>query len=77
MTMLDTFPPTRKAALACVNAVRPADYARSRNAIDGAVTGLSPYITHGLINLAEVLASVTSKNPLDGSRCWYSMQTCP
>jgi deoxyribodipyrimidine photo-lyase len=65
MTMLDTFPPTREAALARVNAVRPADYARSRNSIDGAVTGLSPYITHGLINLAEVLAGVTAKHPLD------------
>jgi osmoprotectant transport system permease protein len=58
MTILDTFPPTRQAALARVGAVRPGDYARSRNAIEGAVTGLSPYITHGLISLPEVLAGV-------------------
>jgi deoxyribodipyrimidine photo-lyase len=65
MTILDTFPPTRQAALARVGAVRPGDYARSRNAIEGAVTGLSPYITHGLISLPEVLAGVTAKHPLD------------
>jgi deoxyribodipyrimidine photo-lyase len=65
MTMLDTFPPTRQAALARASAVQPGDYARSRNAIEGAVTGLSPYITHGLISLPEVLAGVTAKHSLD------------
>ena len=65
MTMLDTFPPTRQAALARVNDVRPSDYARSRNALEGAVTGLSPYITHGFVSLPEVLAGVTAKHPLD------------
>jgi deoxyribodipyrimidine photo-lyase len=65
MTMLDTFPPTRLAALARITAVSPGDYARSRNAIEGAVTGLSPYITHGLISLPEVLAGVIAKHPLD------------
>ena len=65
MKKLDTFPPTRQAALARISAVRPSDYARSRNAIDGAVTGLSPYITHGLVSLPEVLADVTAKHSLD------------
>ena len=65
MTTLETFPPTRQAALARVSAVRPGDYARSRNAIEGAVTGLSPYITHGLLSLPEVLAGVTAKHSLD------------
>jgi deoxyribodipyrimidine photo-lyase len=59
------FPPTRQAALARINAVRPEDYARSRNAIEGAVTYLSPYITHGLVSLPEVLAGVTARHPLD------------
>jgi deoxyribodipyrimidine photo-lyase len=45
--------------------VRPSDYARTRNALEGAVTGLSPYITHGLVSLPEVLAGVTAKHPLD------------
>jgi len=65
MTMLDTFPPTRQAALARVSDLRPSDCARSRNALEGAVTGLSPYITHGLISLPEVLDGVTAKHPLD------------
>ena len=65
MTPLELFPPTRAAALARIAAVRPADYARSRNAIDGAVTRLSPYITHGLVSLPEVLAGVAARHPLD------------
>ena len=65
MTRLGMFPPTRQAALARLDAVRPNDYARSRNAIDGAVTCLSPYITHGLLSLPEVLAGVTARHPLD------------
>jgi deoxyribodipyrimidine photo-lyase len=65
MTMFDNFPATRQAALARVSAVRPSDYVRSRNAIEGAVTRLSPYITHGLLSLPEVLAGVIAKHPLD------------
>ena len=33
-------------------------YARSRNHLDGAVTGLSPWIRHGVITLAEVRDTV-------------------
>jgi len=65
MTMLDTFPATRQDALDRVSAVRPGDYARSRNAIEGAVTCLSPYITHGLVSLPEVLTAVAAKHSLD------------
>ena len=65
MTLLGTYPPTRSAALARIAAVRPADYARSRNAIDGAVTQLSPYITHGVVSLPEVLAGVAARHRLD------------
>ena len=61
----DFFPPTREAALARIAAVRPADYARSRNAIEGAVTQLSPYITHGFVSLPEVLSGVAAKHQLD------------
>lgn len=44
--------------------VRPAAYARTRNHIDGAVTGLSPYLTHGLVTLREVLAEVLKHESL-------------
>jgi deoxyribodipyrimidine photo-lyase len=65
MKPLGLFPPTHAAALARIAAVRPADYARSRNAIDGAVTQLSPYITHGFVSLPEVLAGVAARHRLD------------
>ncbi len=66
-TKLSTWPPTLAAAQARIAAVRPADYARSRNFINGAVTGLSPYITHGLVSLPQVLAGVLQKQALDVS----------
>jgi deoxyribodipyrimidine photo-lyase len=56
--------PTREAALARIRAVRPQDYARSRNALEGAVTYLSPYLTHGLAHLSEVLETVNARTPL-------------
>ena len=58
-------PPHRRAALARLAQVRPAAYARTRNHLDGAVTGLSPYITHGLVTLPEVLAGVLERGPLE------------
>jgi deoxyribodipyrimidine photo-lyase len=62
--MVDAYPPTLAAAHARIAAVRPATYARTRNAIDGAVSGLSPYITHGLVSLADVLAGVAARHAL-------------
>lgn len=62
---LDHFPATRDAALARIAAVHPQDYARTRNAIEGAVTQLSPYITHGFVSLPEVLAGVATDHRLD------------
>ncbi len=59
------FDPTLAAAHARIAAVQPAAYARTRNAIDGAVSGLSPYITHGFVTLADVLAGVASRHALD------------
>ena len=63
--MPETFAPTLAAAQARIAAVRPAAYARTRNALDGAVTGLSPYITHGFVTLADVLAGVAARHALD------------
>ncbi len=60
-----TYPPTVAAAHARVAAVHPSAYARTRNALDGAVSGLSPYITHGFVNLADVLAGVSARHALD------------
>ena len=61
----EALPPTHSAALARVDSVRPAAYARTRNHLDGAVTGLSPYLTHGVLTLPEVLARVLQREPLE------------
>ena len=61
---LHSFEPTREAALARVTALSPATYARTRNALDGAVSGLSPYFTHGIVSLAEVAVQVAQKHGL-------------
>ncbi len=62
--MLENYEPTLAAAQARVLAVSPAAYARTRNALGGAVSGLSPYITHGLVSLAGVLAGVAAGHAL-------------
>jgi deoxyribodipyrimidine photo-lyase len=59
------FEPTRHAALARLAQVQPDAYARTRNALDGAVTRLSPYLTHGLLSLREVYSAVHARQPLD------------
>ena len=57
-------PPVRSAAMDRIARVRPDAYARTRNYLDGAVTGLSPYLTHGVVTLREVLAELLKQGPL-------------
>jgi deoxyribodipyrimidine photo-lyase len=64
MTPVDLFPPTLAAAHARIAAVRPGDYARTRNHLDGAVSRLSPYVTHGFVSLDDVLRGVNERHPL-------------
>jgi deoxyribodipyrimidine photo-lyase len=59
------FEPTPAAAHALLAAVQPGDYARTRNHLQGAVTRLSPYITHGVLTLPEVLAAVRTRHRVD------------
>jgi deoxyribodipyrimidine photo-lyase len=58
---LQEFPPSHEAALQRIAALSPSQYARSRNALDGAVSGLSPYLTHGIVSLPEVAAHIAQK----------------
>jgi deoxyribodipyrimidine photo-lyase len=58
------FEPTLEALHARLDAVRPAAYARTRNALDGAVSRLSPYLTHGFVDLPGVVARVGARQPL-------------
>jgi deoxyribodipyrimidine photo-lyase len=48
------FAPTPQAAQARLDMVSPKDYAHTRNALDGAVTHLSPYITHGFLSVPDI-----------------------
>jgi len=48
------FAPTPQAAQDRLDQVNPKDYAHTRNAIDGAVTHLSPYLTHGFLTVPDV-----------------------
>ena len=59
-----TLLPSRDAALERIARVQPSDYARTRNHLEGAVTGLSPYVTHGLVTLPEVLRGVLAREAL-------------
>lgn len=56
--------PTLAAAQARIAAVQPTAYVATRNHVDGAVSGLSPYITHGVVSLPQVLAGVAARHSL-------------
>ncbi|OYV28696.1 MAG: deoxyribodipyrimidine photolyase [Thiomonas sp. 20-64-9] len=60
----DLFEPTPEAAQARLDAVRPADYACSRNHLQGSVTRLSPYLTHGFFSLRQVVDQIQSRHGL-------------
>ena len=59
---LQQFEPSQTAALARLRRVQPAAYARTRNALDGAVTGLSPYFTHGMLSLADAARNINAQS---------------
>lgn len=63
-TRLHTFEPSQYAALQRLGAIDPAAYARSRNALDGAVTGLSPYFTHGLLSLPHAARAIHARHAM-------------
>jgi deoxyribodipyrimidine photo-lyase len=56
------FDATPEAARARLDSVDPDAYARTRNALDGAVTRLSPYLTHGLLDVPDVLAAIRMRH---------------
>ena len=58
------FPPTPQAALARLDQVDPAAYAASRNALDGAVTRLSPYLCHGLLSVPQAAQALQARHGL-------------
>ena len=74
------FEPTPEAARKRLAEVQPGAYARTRNHLDGAVTRLSPYLTHGLLTLREVVAHMREHHEITlehklvqelGWRAWW------
>ena len=77
---LQRFPATHAEALARIAAVDVDRYGATRNALDGAVSGLSPYITHGIVTPRQVFDAIASRKPVGvqhkfvaelGWRCFY------
>jgi deoxyribodipyrimidine photo-lyase len=60
----DSFPATDAALAARLQAIDLAAYARTRNHLDGAVSRLSPYLTHGFISVPGVIAALRERGPL-------------
>jgi deoxyribodipyrimidine photo-lyase len=58
------FEPTLAAARERLARLSPARYSKSRNHLDGAVSGLSPYITHGFITPHQALQALAQKHSL-------------
>ncbi|MEY4295272.1 MAG: hypothetical protein RLY82_960, partial [Pseudomonadota bacterium] len=52
------FLPTTDAAHTRLAVVNIAQYAKTRNAIDGAVSKLSPYVTHGFLSFPQIAKAV-------------------
>jgi deoxyribodipyrimidine photo-lyase len=61
MVMSTEFPPTDDAWRARLERLDVRRYAASRNHLEGAVTGLSPYLTHGYLTLAEAAECVRAQ----------------
>ena len=58
---MNDFPPDRQTALDRIDAIDPARYARTRNHLDGAVSRLSPYLTHGVVSVPETVARLAAR----------------
>jgi deoxyribodipyrimidine photo-lyase len=55
------FEPTAQAAKIRLSAVNPHNYSTTRNALGGAVTRLSPYITHGILTVPEAVSNLLGR----------------
>jgi deoxyribodipyrimidine photo-lyase len=53
--------------LTIVDQIDPAKYASSRNYLDGSVTKLSPFLTHGVIDTGFLASKILEKHSFDAS----------
>ena len=56
--------PTPQAAAAAIGRINASTYAKTRNFLSGDVTRLSPYITHGMVDIAAIVAQLHAQRPL-------------
>lgn len=54
----------RETALEKIDAINLSAYARTRNALDGRVTKLSPYLTHGITDVPEVIQRIGARTTI-------------
>ena len=66
----EEFPATLEAALERLEQVRPENYTRTRNHLSGAVTRLSPYLTHGFLGVPQVLRHIPDGGKLAQELAW-------
>jgi deoxyribodipyrimidine photo-lyase len=52
---------TRETAIARIDSLDLARYTRTRNNLDGQVSQLSPYLTHGVVTVREVIARLAAR----------------
>ncbi len=69
---LTRFEPSDEAWQRRLAAVDPIAYGRTRNHLEGRVSGLSPYLTHGFLSLREAAAQVHARKPLDWDSRWVA-----
>jgi deoxyribodipyrimidine photo-lyase len=75
---LDHFPVTDEAWKSRLESLDPKRYAATRNHLRGAVSGLSPYFTHGFLSLREAVDAIrqrerlTSEDKLFAEFAWRS-----
>jgi deoxyribodipyrimidine photo-lyase len=62
---VNLFEPSLAAAHEQLARFRPDTYARTRNQIDGVVSRLSPYLTHGFLSMAGVFRAIDERTSLD------------
>ena len=77
-TITQEFPPDDQGWQTRIAQIDPKRYALTRNHLNGAVTGLSPYLTHGYLSLTEAAQAIRQRVPLSTDEklfsefCWRS-----
>ena len=69
---IQKFPPYDQGWQTRIAQIDPRRYASTRNHLTGAVTGLSPYLTHGYLSLTEAVQAIREHVPLSAEDKLFS-----